>query len=74
MKIYDKNNREVELEVFGHYSDDIQIISAYYVDDNSEVPDHICDWIQDNYADAIFEQWLEQQQGIAESYFEGYDR
>jgi len=54
-----KDGREVELEVGGKYSDDIQVESAFYVDNGLEVIDSDVEYLQENYGDEFYEEWYE---------------
>jgi hypothetical protein len=72
MQVNDKNGNEIEISVSGRYEDDIQIEEAYYVDETlGEVSDETINYIQDNYAEDIYESWFDKQLGMSESIWEG---
>jgi hypothetical protein len=63
---YTKDGREVEFSVFGRYEDDLTIDDAYFVDSDEEVSQQDIDYIEKNYAQEIYEKWLEDQIARAE--------
>lgn len=72
MLVKDEKNNEIEIEVSGKYSDDIQIDSAEYVDETlGEVMEETIDYILDNYQDTLYEKWIDLQVMRAESIWEG---
>ena len=71
MLVKDSNGRECEISVYGRFDDDIQIDSAVYTDDGTDVPDDQVEFLYDHYASEIYEHWFENQIGAAESYYEG---
>jgi hypothetical protein len=70
MLVQDKEGREIELSVCGKYDDDIQIDDAFYADDDSEVADETIDWIQDQYASEIYDEWYQNRIGAAEAAYD----
>lgn len=50
---------EILVTVSGKYEDDIQIESAEFVSRNGEVPDEDIEFLQDKFADEIYEAWME---------------
>lgn len=71
MKCKDENGKEMVVTVCGRYEDDLQIDDAYYVDSDDRVSDETIEYVYENYADAMYEEWYEGQIGRAEAYFEG---
>lgn len=71
MLVKDSSGRDVEIEIGGSYSDDIQIESASYLDSDEEVIDSEIDFIMDRYADKIEEEFIQNGVMAAESYYEG---
>lgn len=71
-RVKDSNGRDVYISVYGKYEDDIQIDEAFYDDEvGGDVPDEEIDFIFDNYSDAIYDDWFENQVGAAEAWGEG---
>lgn len=70
-KITDSKGREVEITVYGKYEDDIEISTATYVDDDSDLPEEEVDHVLNHYQDAIYEMWYENRCGAAEAFAEG---
>jgi hypothetical protein len=66
MIVKDSTGREVYITVYGRYIDDIEIDEAYYMDDESDVPNDEIDFILDNYASEIEEAWMDRQCSMAE--------
>jgi hypothetical protein len=63
--ITDSKGRQVmEVEVYGKYDDDIQVMSAIYADTGDTVPDDELDYIAEWHADSIYEIWLNQHSGL----------
>lgn len=70
-KIRDQKGREVEVSrVDGHVGEGAYIEECYYADDDSEVPDDVIDWLNDNYAEQLYEQFYEDMVGRAEDAFD----
>ena len=61
------NNREIEIQVYGRYADDLTVESAQYLDGNDEVSDEVVDEIMNSYADEIYIDWYESRMAEAES-------
>lgn len=59
MKAYTRDGAEIEIQVGGQYSDDIQILSAVRLDTNEELDDAELSWVERRFADEIYESWLE---------------
>jgi len=72
MILKDKNNREVEVGVYGEY-DDVQIDEAVYVDTGEDASDEVVDYLMSTYGDELFEAFQERQIDRADSYY-GDDR
>lgn len=71
MILKDKNGREVEVHVRGSAHDDVYIESGCYVDTGEEAPEGVLDDLQNDFAGEIEQQWLENQIGRAEAFYEG---
>ena len=71
MNVKDSKGREAEIQVGGRNRDDIQITSATYTDDGSDVPDNEVEHIQNAYSADIDAEWYENKIGLAEAYAEG---
>ena len=71
MTLKDKTGREVEIEIGGKYSDDIEVYSAVYVDTGEDASDETVDYLTNTYNSEIHQEWLENQIGAAESLCEG---
>ncbi len=75
IKAKDKNGREIEFSVYGRHGDDIQIDEIYYVDGEDEVSEATVNWIQERYAEEIYEAWYMNMVDAAEYYMDAeYDR
>lgn len=71
MILYTRNNKPIEIEIQGP-QDDVQVTSACYVNAPwLPVPDAVCDWLVQNYAEDIYLEILEEQIGRAEALCEG---
>lgn len=66
-----KDGREVDCHVSGAAHDDVVIESGSYVDTGEECPEDVLDTLQNDYAGEIEQEWMEQQIGRAEAYYEG---
>ena len=71
MRVYDKNEREIYLSVYGKYRDDIQAQEAYYVDTGAEVPEDVVEYLMEAYAPEIDQEWIENKMSEAEAACEG---
>ena len=71
MIVKDQSGREIEISVSGRYDDDIQIEEASYVDSDEEVSEETIEFIQDKFADKIYEEWYENKACESEYFFEG---
>jgi hypothetical protein len=71
MLVTDKQGREVEIEIYGRYEDDIEITEAQYVDESlGEVSDETIDYILDTYSSEIYDEWFENKVCEAEYYYD----
>lgn len=68
MLVKDSKGRAVELYLYGDEPDDIQVEDIFYADDESDVPEDEVEYIMDKYADAIYEEFAEQQAARYENY------
>jgi hypothetical protein len=66
MIVHDKQGREIKISIYGTEPDDVQVDSAVYADDDSDVPDSVVDYIMDIYGDEIYQNWYEYQVDMAE--------
>ena len=57
MIVQDKNNNAIEIQVYGSYSDDIQIDCAEYLELDDEVSEDTIEYIYKNYQDELYEEW-----------------
>jgi len=67
MIVKDEAGREIEIEIYGKYEDDINIDSAIYLDTGEYVPDSVVNYILDAYAGDIYEEWYQNQVMRAEA-------
>lgn len=71
MTMLDKNGRELEVEIsHGGDSCDSYVEKATYVDDASDAPDEVCEWLTEHYASEIQSEWFEHQVSRADFYSE----
>jgi len=60
MRVFNQAGDTVNITVGGRYSDDIQINSAEFeMHPELDVPDTDIEWILENHADEIYQEWLE---------------
>lgn len=72
MIVQNKDGRKIRITgVYGREPDDIQVDGLEYLDGVGEVTEEDYDYVQDNFYDAIYEVWFENQIGAAEVYYEG---
>ena len=71
MKVKDKSGRPVYITIHGNEPDALYIDEVYYLDtpmsSDENVSDEMIEWIQEAYADAIYQEWCEDQSSRAEA-------
>lgn len=83
MKAFTRDGTPVEIEVGGDGPDDLQILSAEFIGESRSgyagrgrnVTDVDCAWIEKNFAEQMYFEWLEHQIGKAEDAYDAcFDR
>lgn len=69
-EIKDSKGRDVDVDVHG-VQDDVQIVRAVYLDDESDVSDDEVDYIRQTYSSELDSMWYDNQISRAESASEG---
>lgn len=58
--VRDTTGREACIKIDGSCGEDLFIETADYLDDQTQVPDNVIDWMQRKYACQMYEAWLDE--------------
>lgn len=73
MIVYDKNERPIEIgHVYGRYEDDIRVDDVVYLDDGTDVPDEVIEYLYQQYAAELYDEWYQGKVGEGDALADAY--